>query len=226
MIDNLIRQINTDWKEELLTQVQQEYFIELNNFLKNQNELETYPKRENIFKAFELCSLKDLKVVILGQDPYHGEGQAHGLSFSVTTGMKIPPSLRNIYKELETDLNIKAPNHGCLESWAKQGVLLLNNVLTVEKSKAGAHQKKGWEQFTEFVMRTINEKKDNIVFILWGGPAQKKAKLLDDKRHFLLMSPHPSPLSSYRGFFGSRPFSKCNEFLKSKELKTIDWKIT
>ena len=226
MIDSLIRQINTDWKEELLTQVQQEYFINLNNFLKNQSELETYPKRENIFKAFELCSLKDLKVVILGQDPYHGEGQAHGLSFSVTTGMKIPPSLRNIYKELETDLNIKAPNHGCLESWAKQGVLLLNNVLTVEKSKAGAHQKKGWEQFTEFVMRTINEKKDNIVFILWGGPAQKKAKLLDDKRHFLLMSPHPSPLSSYRGFFGSRPFSKCNEFLKSKELKTIDWKIT
>ncbi|MDC1175590.1 uracil-DNA glycosylase [Bacteriovoracaceae bacterium] len=226
MIDNLIRQINTDWKEELLTQVQQEYFINLNKFLKNQNELETYPKKENIFKAFELCSLKDLKVVILGQDPYHGQDQAHGLSFSVTTGMKIPPSLRNIYKELETDLNIKAPNHGCLESWAKQGVLLLNNVLTVEKSKAGAHQKKGWEQFTEFVMRTINEKKDNIVFILWGGPAQKKAKLLDDKRHFLLMSPHPSPLSSYRGFFGSRPFSKCNEFLKSKELKTIDWKIT
>lgn len=177
----------------------------------------TYPKEENIFKALELCALEDVCVVILGQDPYHGEGQAQGLAFSVPQGMKLPPSLRNIYKEMADDLNLESlPESGDLSHWASQGVLLLNTVLTVEPAKAHSHAKKGWENLTDTIIKTVSAKSSPVVFILWGAPAQKKVKLIDSKKHLILKSPHPSPLSSYRGFFGSKPFSKTNAFLKKK----------
>jgi uracil-DNA glycosylase len=185
-----------------------------------------YPPQDDIFCALEACPFDQVKVVILGQDPYHGAGQAHGLCFSVQKGVKIPPSLVNIYKELQSDVGVTPPNHGHLIAWAKQGVLLLNNVLTVEDDKAGSHHGRGWEQFTDRIVEVLNEKKENLVFILWGSPAQKKAAKVDSTRHFLIKSVHPSPLSSYRGFFGSRPFSKTNAYLSSKGITPIDWSFT
>lgn len=215
------------WHQLLQDELNSDYFNELAKFI--DSEISSgqiiFPQVQDIFSALNLTPLDNVKVVILGQDPYHGDGQAHGLAFSVNRDIKIPPSLVNIYKELNSDLNLEIPRHGCLESWAKEGVLLLNNVLTVQKGKAGSHQKKGWEKLTDKIIEIINEKKENVVFILWGSPAQKKASKVDTKKHFVLTSVHPSPLSSYRGFFGSRPFSKTNEFLIQKSLKPINWNM-
>lgn len=215
------------WKKLLQEELSAPYFLELCSFLNNceKNKLTIYPPEENIFQALNLTKLENVKVVILGQDPYHGEGQAHGLAFSVNRDVKIPPSLVNIYKEIASDLDVPIASHGDLTSWAKQGVLLLNNVLTVEAKKAGSHHKKGWEKFTDKIIEIINEKKENVVFILWGSPAQTKAKNVNHQKHLVLTSVHPSPLSSYRGFFGSRPFSKANEYLTSKNIAPIDWKL-
>lgn len=200
---------------------------ELQSYLLREKSLgkKIYPDLSLVFNALNLTPFKDVKVVILGQDPYHGEGQAHGLAFSVRPGVKTPPSLVNIFKELQTDLGISPPGHGTLENWARQGVLLLNTVLTVEDGTPGAHQKKGWEIFTDKVIELINEQKDHVVFILWGAPAEKKAKKINPKKHLIITSPHPSPLSCYRGFYGSKPFSKANAFLSQHGLKPIDWKI-
>lgn len=200
---------------------------ELADFLISEEQLgkSIYPDNSDIFRALETCPFENVKVVILGQDPYHGAGQAHGLCFSVQKGVKIPPSLVNIYKELQSDVGITPPQHGHLIEWAQQGVLLLNNVLTVEDGKAGSHHNKGWEQFTDRIVEILNEKKENLVFILWGSPAQKKAAKVDSKKHFLIKSVHPSPLSSYRGFFGSKPFSKTNDYLKSQGLAPINWEL-
>lgn len=182
-----------------------------------------YPAKQNYFKALDLVELKNVKVVILGQDPYHGEGQAHGLCFSVQEGVRFPPSLQNIFKELKSDLNVDIPKSGNLTRWAEQGVLLLNSVLTVEQDKAASHQNKGWEEFTNKIISVVNEHSDHVVFILWGSYAQKKAAFVDRQKHLVLESVHPSPLSSHRGFFGSKPFSKTNAWLKSKGMKTIEW---
>jgi uracil-DNA glycosylase len=215
--------IDNSWKPFLDSEFQKDYMKDLLAYLQSEkNQGKTiYPDSEHIFEAFRLTPLDQVKVVILGQDPYHGSGQAHGLAFSVQKGVKTPPSLVNIFKELNSDLGVEIPEHGCLESWAKQGVLLLNNVLTVEDGKAGSHHKKGWEKFTDKVIEILNREKENIVFILWGSPAQSKAKQVDESRHLILKSVHPSPLSVYRGFMGSKPFSQANTYLKSK----IDWAI-
>lgn len=217
--------LNSSWTKFLKQEFNKEYMKELEVFLNHQIKAgkTIYPKEENIFAALNATPLDKVKVVILGQDPYHGENQAHGLSFSVNKGVKIPPSLRNIFQELHDDLSIPIALHGNLENWAKGGVLLLNNVLTVEKANAGSHQKKGWEIFTDKIIKVINEQRSDIVFLLWGAPAQKKAKKVDSKKHFILTSPHPSPLSSYRGWFGSKHFSKCNTYLKSKGMPEVDW---
>lgn len=182
-----------------------------------------YPAPQEILTSLTLTPLSEVRVVILGQDPYHGEGEAHGLAFSVNPGIKIPPSLVNIFKERESDLGLPAPAHGNLSSWARQGVLLLNTVLSVEKDRAGSHQKKGWEPFTDQIIRMVNQKTEPVVFILWGLPAQKKMALIDASKHLVLTSPHPSPLSSYRGFFGSKPFSQTNQFLRKHGLAEIIW---
>ncbi len=202
----------------------QELFRELESRKKKGKEI--FPPKKDIFAAFRETPFERIKVVILGQDPYHGKGQAHGLSFSVKKGVKIPPSLANIYQELKTDLGHPVPSHGCLEHWAHEGVLLLNNVLTVEEGEAGSHHKLGWEKFTKRVIEILNQEKDNLVFILWGLPAQKKAESVDEKKHFLIKSVHPSPLSCYKGFYGTKPFSKTNEFLRSHLIHEIDWKIS
>jgi len=181
-----------------------------------------FPPREEIYTAFELTSFENVRVVILGQDPYHGEGQSHGLAFSVNEGIKIPPSLRNMYKELEDDLNIVRTG-GSLKDWASQGVLLLNTVLTVDAHEANSHRGLGWEQFTDSVIEIVSEELDNVVFILWGKPAQKKAALIDASKHLIIKSVHPSPLSAYRGFFGSRPFSRTNEYLRENGRAMVDW---
>lgn len=184
-----------------------------------------FPTDNDLFKSLEFCPLGKIKVVILGQDPYHSKDQAHGLAFSVPKNISIPPSLRNIYRELINDLSLPMPKHGNLTCWAKQGVLLLNTVLTVEEGKAGSHHNKGWESFSDSIIQTINEKRRNIVFILWGTSACKKAAFVDSSRHYILTSTHPSPLSAYRGFFGSKPFSKTNNYLRSKGLDEIDWRV-
>lgn len=181
------------------------------------------PEEENIFNAFNLCPLAKVKVVILGQDPYHGEGQAHGLAFSVPNGIKIPPSLRNIYKELESDLGIAPRTSGNLESWAKQGVLLLNATLTVLPNTPGSHQGLGWEEFTDSIIKQISTEKSHVVFLLWGKYAQAKASLIDAEKHLVLTAPHPSPFSAYTGFFGSKHFSQTNEYLKNHTYTPIDW---
>lgn len=216
------------WNRLLSEELKKPYLRELQSFLVRELKAGKgiYPHKNEIFAALNLTPFDQVKVVILGQDPYHGNGQAHGLCFSVKPGIKIPPSLVNIFKELKDDLGISPPNHGCLEAWAHQGVLLLNNVLTVEDGKAGSHHLKGWEEFTDKIIELLNEKKSNLVFILWGSPAQKKAQKVDPTKHFIIKSPHPSPLSSYRGFFGSKPFSKTNAFFLSKGLPPIDWKIS
>lgn len=184
-----------------------------------------YPPKDYIFNALKLTSYKNTKVVIVGQDPYHGEHQAHGLSFSVQKGVKLPPSLQNIYKELESDLGIPPRNDGDLTGWAKQGVLMLNAVLTVEKDKAASHRNLGWEPMTDYIIKLLNKKDEPVVFILWGNFAKEKAKLITNSKHYIIMSPHPSPFSAYTGFFGSKPFSKTNEFLVKNNLKPIDWAL-
>lgn len=226
-ISKLSNQLHSSWKKSLKDEFSKDYFLELESFLESEvkGKKDIFPVKKDVFSAFEHTSLKDVKVVIIGQDPYHGEGQAHGMCFSVRAGVKVPPSLRNIYKELNDDVDFEIPTHGFLEPWADQGVLLLNSILTVEKSLAGSHHKKGWEIFTDKVIEILNNKKEGLVFILWGAPAQKKAKKVDDSKHFILKSPHPSPLSSYRGFFGCKHFSKCNEYLNSNGHKEINWQL-
>lgn len=184
-----------------------------------------YPPKDYIFNALKLTSYKDTKVVIVGQDPYHGEHQAHGLSFSVQKGVKLPPSLQNIYKELESDLGIPPKSDGDLTNWAKQGVLLLNAVLTVEKDKAASHRNLGWEPMTDYIIKLLNKKEEPVVFILWGNFAKEKAKLITNPNHYIIISPHPSPFSAYSGFFGSKPFSKTNNFLIKNGIKPINWEI-
>lgn len=218
-----LTQVKNDWAPLFSEFFQSKEGQNLERFISTLDEENTYPRAVNIFKAFELCPLKKTKVIILGQDPYHGPNQAHGLAFSVPKEEKIPPSLRNIYKELHEDLNLPLRDTGDLTHWAKEGVLLLNTVLTVEPRKAGSHQKKGWEQFTDFIIKKTSDHDSAKVFILWGSPAQKKERMIDSSKHLILKSPHPSPLSSYRGFFGSQPFSKTNEFLAKNALKKIKW---
>ena len=184
-----------------------------------------YPPKDYIFNALKLTSYKNTKVVIVGQDPYHGEHQAHGLSFSVQKGVKLPPSLQNIYKELESDLGIPPRNDGDLTGWAKQGVLMLNAVLTVEKDKAASHRNLGWEPMTDYIIKLLNKKDEPVVFILWGNFAKEKAKLITNPKHYIIMSPHPSPFSAYSGFFGSKPFSKTKEFLTKNKMQPIDWSL-
>ena len=216
--------IEESWKNVLSQEFNQPYFESLVNFVKNEYKSKTiFPPASKIFAAFDYTPFHKVKVVILGQDPYHGPGQANGLSFSVNDGIRFPPSLQNIYKELEDDLGISIPVSGDLSRWASQGVLMLNATLTVEASKAGSHQKKGWETFTDAVIKELAEKRENLVFILWGSYAQKKGKTIDRSKHFVIETAHPSPLSVYRGFWGSKPFSKTNEYLQSKNITPIQW---
>ena len=222
-----MRQIlKNDWNELLKDEFSKEYYLTLREFLKNEYNTKTiYPDKYDIFNALHYTSYKDVKVVILGQDPYHGPNQAHGLSFSVSPGVKIPPSLLNIYKELNSDLECYIPNNGYLKKWADQGVLLLNTSLTVRAGEANSHKNKGWEIFTDKIISLINEKTDPVVFLLWGNNAINKKKLITNKQHLILSSTHPSPLSASRGFFGSKPFSKINKFLISVNKAPIDWQI-
>ena len=216
--------IHESWKTHLQEEFEKEYFRTLAEFVKNEYLNKTvYPPPEAVFRAFDTCPFDRAKVVILGQDPYHGINQANGLCFAVNDGIQLPPSLQNIFKELNSDLNIQIPKSGNLQRWADQGVLLLNSVLTVEKDQAASHQKKGWEIFTDKIIEVINENCDHVVFILWGAYAQKKAAFVDRKKHLVLESVHPSPLSSHRGFFGSKPFSKANDWLQKKQIKPINW---
>lgn len=222
-----MRQIlKNDWNELLKDEFSKDYYLSLREFLKNEYTTKIiYPDKYDIFNALHYTSYKDVKVVILGQDPYHGPNQAHGLSFSVSPGVKIPPSLLNIYKELNSDLECYIPNNGYLKKWADQGVLLLNTSLTVRAGEANSHKNKGWEIFTDKIISLINEKTDPVVFLLWGNNAINKKKLITNKQHLILSSAHPSPLSASRGFFGSKPFSKINKFLVSVNKAPIDWQI-
>lgn len=222
-----MRQIlKNDWNELLKDEFSKDYYLSLREFLKNEYTTKIiYPDKYDIFNALHYTSYKDVKVVILGQDPYHGPNQAHGLSFSVSPGVKIPPSLLNIYKELNSNLGCYIPNNGYLKKWADQGVLLLNTSLTVRAGEANSHKNKGWEIFTDKIISLINEKTDPVVFLLWGNNAINKKKLITNKQHLILSSTHPSPLSASRGFFGSKPFSKINKFLISVNKAPIDWQI-
>ena len=214
------------WQEQLSEEFHKEYYQKLFLFVKEQySKVPVYPPAEELFNAFHLTPFEKVKVVILGQDPYHNTGQAHGLSFSVKPGVEIPPSLVNIYKELHDDLGCYIPNNGYLVKWAEQGVLMLNTVLTVRAHMANSHHGKGWEEFTDAAIRALNAQDRPIVFILWGRPAQMKKAMLNNPNHLILEAPHPSPLSAYRGFFGSRPFSKTNNFLKEHGVEPIDWQI-
>ena len=215
------------WKQVLKEQFEQPYMAELRTFLVEQlkSGKTIFPPSAEYFSSFELSLFEGVKVVILGQDPYHGDGQAHGLSFSVPVGVPVPPSLLNIYKELKTDLAIEPASHGHLKRWAEQGVLLLNSVLTVERGKAGSHQKRGWEMFTDAVIAELSARRENVVFILWGSYAQKKGKVIDREKHLVLESPHPSPLSAHRGFFGTKPFSQANQYLLKHGKVTINWEL-
>ena len=218
--------ITNDWLEPLSSEFRKEYYSQLYNFVKDEySKTVVYPPAEDIFNAFHFTPLKDVKVLLLGQDPYHNEHQAHGLSFSVQPGQDIPPSLVNIYKELHDDLGCYIPNNGYLKKWADQGVLLLNTVLTVRAHQANSHQGHGWEQFTDAVIQAVNAQDRPIVYMLWGAPARRKKAMLTTPKHLILEAPHPSPLSAYRGFFGCKHFSKANEFLKASGLEPIDWQI-
>lgn len=214
-----------NWLIKLKPEFEKAYMNELRAFLKREYENNhiVYPSNADIFRAFEYSTFDNTKVVILGQDPYHGEGQAHGLSFSVPEGTKVPPSLKNIFKEISDDLKINPINSGNLDRWARQGVLLLNAVLTVRKDEPGSHRNKGWEIFTDKVIETLSTEKMNLVFILWGNYAKDKIKLIDTKKHLILTASHPSPLSAYNGFFGCKHFSKANQYLKSHNIQEIDW---
>lgn len=216
--------IDDSWKAVLREEFKKPYFTELTEFVRSEYKTKRiFPPPKDIFKAFDLCPFNKVKVVIIGQDPYHGLGQAHGLCFSVNPNIPTPPSLVNIYKEIHQDLNKPMPNHGHLEHWAEQGVLLLNATLTVVAHRAGSHQRKGWEEFTDSVIHLISEKKEHVVFLLWGSFAQSKSDLIDDSKHLILKAPHPSPLSAHRGFFGCRHFSQANTYLKSVGLEGINW---
>lgn len=218
---------DSSWDSILKPMFQSDEMKKLSAFVQQEREAGlVFPPNDFVFNAFQLTPLSQVKVVILGQDPYHNDGQAHGLSFSVPAGIAIPPSLQNIYKELLNDIpNFQIPNHGDLTKWAKQGVLLLNATLTVRAHEAGSHQKKGWEKFTDAIIRAISEQQEHVVFILWGGYAIKKTALIDQTKHLVLSSVHPSPLSVYRGFYGSKPFSKTNDYLLASGKKPIDWQI-
>jgi uracil-DNA glycosylase len=220
-------QLDQSWKDVLQDEFNKPYMQALKAFIlseKQQGKV-IYPKGSEYFQALNLTPLPNVKIVILGQDPYHGEGQAHGLSFSVKPGMRIPPSLLNIYKELADDVGFTPPNHGYLEEWARQGVLLLNSVLTVERAQAASHQGRGWEQFTDAIIKAINDKEDPVVFMLWGSYAQKKAAFVDQSRHLVLKAVHPSPLSAHRGFLGCKHFSRANIFLDQNNRAPIDWTL-
>lgn len=215
-----------DWADLLNAELQEPYYLSLREYLIQEYKTKRiYPSMYDIFNALHYTSYENTKVVILGQDPYHGPKQAHGLSFSVQPGIPAPPSLINIFKELETDLGCKTPNHGCLTYWAKQGVLLLNTVLTVRERQANSHQGIGWEQFTDKIITLLNDHPEPLVFILWGRPAQRKARAITNTRHLIIESPHPSPLSASRGFFGSRPFSRANAYLEEQGRAPIDWQL-
>ncbi len=216
--------IEESWKEILQPEFEKEYFKNLTEFVKNEYQSQTiYPSEKDIFNAFNLCPLNDTKVVIIGQDPYHGPDQAHGLCFSVKDGVKFPPSLRNIFKEINNDLATPIPESGNLNRWAEQGVFLLNATLTVQAHNAGSHQKKGWETFTHEVIRLLANNKENLVFLLWGAFAQRKAELIDKNKHLVLESVHPSPLSASRGYFGNHHFSTTNKYLAKHNKKAINW---
>ncbi|RTE11118.1 uracil-DNA glycosylase [Paenibacillus whitsoniae] len=218
--------LNNDWANELEPEFAKPYYLQLRKFLADEYRTRTiYPDKYDIFNALHYTPLAETKVVILGQDPYHGPGQAHGLSFSVKEGVATPPSLQNMFEELRNDLGCYIPDNGHLLKWAQQGVLLLNTVLTVRAHQANSHRERGWEAFTDRVIEIINSKNEPVVFLLWGSHAQKKAQLITNRRHLLIKSPHPSPLSAHRGFFGSRPFSRANQFLRSIGLPEIDWQI-
>lgn len=220
-------QIEESWRKALSDEFGQDYFNQLKHFLKKEKAAgkRIYPLGKNIFAAFNLTPFDKVKVVILGQDPYHGDNQAHGLSFSVQEGIKQPPSLQNIFKELHNDICLERPKSGSLVKWAEQGVFLLNSILTVEAHKAASHQNKGWEIFTDAVIKTLSDNKDGLVFILWGKYAQSKEILIDTKKHHIIQSAHPSPFSAERGFFGSKPFSKANNYLLKENKKPIDWAL-
>ena len=217
--------LTKDWSEQLDFIFKQDHYRHLLEFLEYESahNKTIYPPKDQMFNAFDLSSFKNTKVIILGQDPYHNEGQAHGLSFSVPDGVRVPPSLRNIYQELSSDLSITPSQSGNLTHWATQGVLLLNSALTVEKNSPGSHAKSGWVDFTDTVIDILNEKKQNLVFLLWGAYAQKKTELIDQDKHLVLMTAHPSPFSAHKGFFGCKHFSKTNDYLKIHKLKTINW---
>ena len=216
--------IEESWKEILSDEFKNPYFLQLTAFVKSEySNHKIYPPAKEIFNAFEKCPFSETKVVIIGQDPYHGEGQANGLCFSVSEGVRSPPSLVNIFKELKADMGMDIPSSGNLERWANQGVLLLNATLTVRAASPGSHQNKGWEGFTDAVIRVVNDSKDNIVFILWGAYAQRKGEIIDRKKHLVIESAHPSPFAAHRGFFGSRPFSKANGYLETVGKTKIDW---
>lgn len=219
--------LEQSWKKRLLPEFQEKYMVNLKTFLEDEIKQSKiiFPKGNEYFAAMNLTPFEKVKVVILGQDPYHGEGQAHGLCFSVQKGVRFPPSLKNIFKELKSDLGIEIPEHGSLQSWAEQGVLLLNSVLTVEEGKAASHQGKGWEQFTDRIIEHLNKERKHLVFVLWGSYAQKKGAFIDRSQHLVIESPHPSPLSAHRGFFGTRPFSKINQYLKQTGQTEINWQI-
>lgn len=217
--------IEPSWNDVLESEFELPYFKTLSEIVRTAylGSDPVYPPQKSVFNAFELCLFENVKVVILGQDPYHGAGQAHGLCFSVQDGVRVPPSLQNIYKEIKGDLGIEIPQSGSLERWAKQGVLLLNATLTVEAGKPGSHQKIGWETFTDAVIKKISDEKEHVVFLLWGKYAQDKGAHIDIEKHLVLKAPHPSPLSAYTGFFGCKHFSKTNEYLKQYDQKPIEW---
>lgn len=216
--------LNTDWAIFLSNELHKNYFIKLQTYLNNVYKTKTiFPPYDNIFRAFNLLPLIKVKVVIIGQDPYHGLNQANGLAFSVSEKSKIPPSLKNIYKELIDDIGCEYPENGNLEKWAREGILLINSVLTVEEMQANSHQKLGWEKFTDTIISKLSDEYENLVFILWGAAAQNKEALIDRNKHFIIKSSHPSPLSAYRGFFGSKPFSKTNSYLIAHSLEPINW---
>lgn len=220
-------QLEASWLRLLEPEFRQPYMQELRTFLQREKQSgkQIFPPGDKIFNALDTTPFDEVRVVILGQDPYHGQGQAHGLCFSVLPGVRIPPSLQNIYQELNDDLGVTSPGHGCLTYWAQQGVLLLNAVLTVEAGQANSHQNKGWEQFTDAVVKLLNDRHDGLVFMLWGSYAQRKGKAIDRRRHLVLQAPHPSPLSAYRGFLGCRHFSKANQYLQQHNRTPIDWQL-
>lgn len=221
-------QLNPEWLSHLQTEFDSDYMQQLKQFLQSEKQQgkTIYPQGSDIFNALNTTALSKVKVVVIGQDPYHGANQAHGLSFSVPEGVAIPPSLVNIYKEQQSDLNITQANHGNLTAWANQGVLLLNSVLTVQAGMAASHQGKGWERFTDKIVEVINQQCSNVVFLLWGAYAQKKGAAIDANKHCVLKAPHPSPLSAHRGFFGCQHFSKANAYLQANHLEPIDWQIS